>query len=1183
MVCPQCQHENPPELLVCRKCRTPFPEVTSAVTGAVGEGWSSPAGLDHLGAAAGQVLKPGTMLAGRYEIRELLGQGGMGAVYKAWDRELERLVALKVIRSELASNPEALRRFKQELILARQVTHRNVIRIYDLGEANGAKFITMEYIEGRDLKALLNERGKLPSEEAARIITQVASALEAAHAEGVIHRDLKPQNIMMDAQGKVSVMDFGIARSVEQSGMTQTGLLMGTPEYMSPEQARGEPIDGRSDLYAVGIIFYELLTGKTPFRADTALATLLKRTQERPEPPRKSDPTIPRHLNDVVLKCLETDPKRRYQSAQEIARDLEGRRAARSGFTTLRLPRFRLVGQLTPRWIAPALAAVVLLLAGAVFWKKILAPGREGQASTPVTSLAVLPFRNASGDPALDWLGPSIAEMLATDVGQSPSLRMVSSDRLHQILRDLRISPGSNYDADTLRRVAEFTSAGKLVWGQYVRVGEQIRIDATLQDLESHQAVPLKTQTPSERELLRAVDELARAIQKNIASSARVVEELQASAFTPSTNSIEALRAYNVGLQLAREGRQLEALKLFEAATAADAEFASAHSKRALTLSRLGYDEDAAQASQKAVDLSERLPPPERFRVQATHARIQNNSQKAIEAYENLARLSPDDTDVLFNLAGLYQSNGELDKARAQYSKLLARDPKFVDALVGMARVEVMAGNPQGGLDSLNRALSLAVQLGNDEQKAVILQGIGVAYKLLNKPLDALRHYEESLEIRRRLGDRGGIALALDALAQVQDLLGQPDGARKSYLEALRLRREIGDRRGIGDTLINLGNFYETRGQYDKALEVTKEALQIQHEMGEPHVEAICLNNIGWIYLGRGDYDEAMTYFQRALQLREKLQAPADIADTLYNLAETSFRMGQYDPALSYYLRALELWRKARDQRGIAIASYGMGRLFEYQGRYGAALSSHHDALSTFRELQERSIWLAQLMSGYANALMLVGRSSEAGPVLEEALGLARELKNDPLLAQILNYQGDRHFYRGELKTAASLYERALKTASQTADRRLILACKLDLAKLNAKGGRSREAAGALRELAREAEGQRMRYHAIESSVYLGEALLNAKDYSGARRELETALRKTEALGLRALRAQAHYLLATTLRLSGQEVEGARHYAEARQILEEIQKEVRDSDVLARSDLGPMYAESLRWSRGPQG
>ena len=261
-------------------------------------------------AAAGPsaiLLEVGSVLGDRYEILELLGEGGMGTVYKATDRELDRVVALKVIRPEMASHPEILARFKQELILSHRVTHHNVIRIYDLSDAQGVKFITMELIEGRNLQSILEEKKRLSPEEAVDITRQVCQALEAAHGVGIIHRDLKPQNIMIDAAGRVVVMDFGLARTLRGNGLTQQGAFLGTIEYMSPEQAMGTELDQRSDIFALGLILYELLSGELPFVADSALVSLIKRTQEAAVPVSKVMATIPGALDAIVSKCLERD------------------------------------------------------------------------------------------------------------------------------------------------------------------------------------------------------------------------------------------------------------------------------------------------------------------------------------------------------------------------------------------------------------------------------------------------------------------------------------------------------------------------------------------------------------------------------------------------------------------------------------------------------------------------------------------------------------------------------------------------------------------------------------------------------------------------------------------------------------------------------------------------------------
>ena len=465
---------------------------------------------------------------------------------------------------------------------------------------------------------------------------------------------------MVDTQGKVSVMDFGIARSVEASGFTQTGALVGTPDYMSPEQAKGENLDSRSDLFTLGIIFYELLTGRAPFEAKTTVATLLKRTSERPVPPIELDRTLPRPLSDVVVRCLEIDPQRRYQNALEILQDLEAPRAkGKSGRRTSlsllddlrRWPRLW-------KWAGSSLVLLVLVVGAFVFRDKIFftPPAKQPAALEPIL-VAILPLRNASGEQSLDWLGPSLAEMLRTDLGQSSSLVTVSSDRLHQILRDLRIAAGTSYDLETLRRIAEFTNAGKLVWGQYIKAGDQIRIDATLQDLKQNESIPLKAEAPNEREVLSAVGQLAKSIQQKLTLSPDTVKELRATAFTPSSKSIQALRHYSEGLELFRQGNNAAALNKFQASIKDDPEFALAHSKLGQTYAKLGYDNDAQRISQKAVSLSANLPPQERYRIVAHHARIVNSNQKAIEAYETLARISPDDPDVQFQLAELYRDD----------------------------------------------------------------------------------------------------------------------------------------------------------------------------------------------------------------------------------------------------------------------------------------------------------------------------------------------------------------------------------------------------------------------------------------------------------------------------------------------------------------------------------------------
>ena len=448
-----------------RRITSDAPTYIGGETRAPGSGSIAP----YLGSP---ILEAGSVLGQRYEIMSILGVGGMGAVYQARDIELNRTVALKVIRPDLAGNQSIIDRFKQELILATQVTHRNVVRIYDLGESDGVKFITMEFVEGQDLRSLIFDKTKLPPAEAVEIMQQVCRALEAAHAVGVIHRDLKPQNIMRDVNGRIVVMDFGLARTLGGDGMTQSGALVGTMEYMSPEQALAKELDQRSDIFSLGVIFYELLSGAIPFRADSALASLIKRTQERVVPVSELDATIPAPLSAIVSRCLERDLDVRYQSASALLADLDawqGKRPLSQAPLSVVIEPPGARQRRTP-WLLGGAAALVLVLALGGYLA-LRGPDKGSPTATPTVpaaatrTLAVIPLHNASGDPKLDWLGAYVADTLGTDIGQSSQLHTLPSDRMHQVMADMQVASGSPIDTDTLRHIVQLTGSDVAVSG----------------------------------------------------------------------------------------------------------------------------------------------------------------------------------------------------------------------------------------------------------------------------------------------------------------------------------------------------------------------------------------------------------------------------------------------------------------------------------------------------------------------------------------------------------------------------------------------------------------------------------------------------------------------------------------------------------------------------------------------
>ncbi len=305
IICPECRTENAAESRFCSGCASPLKE----------------SGSRTIKAATFDIARGG-LFAERYEIIESLGQGGMGKVYKAYDKKLGEVLALKLIRPEIGVNDRAIERFKNELKIARKITHRNICRMFDLGEQDYLHYITMEYVAGEDLKRFIRRAGTLSAGKAINIAEQVGEGLAEAHRMGVIHRDLKPQNIMIDQDGNAKIMDFGIARFIDAEGMTGSGVMIGTPEYMSPEQAELKEVDLRADIYSLGIVLYEMTSGRVPFEGETPLSIAMKHKTEKPRNVRELNALIPVGLASIISKCMEKSPADRFQTADELLSEL---------------------------------------------------------------------------------------------------------------------------------------------------------------------------------------------------------------------------------------------------------------------------------------------------------------------------------------------------------------------------------------------------------------------------------------------------------------------------------------------------------------------------------------------------------------------------------------------------------------------------------------------------------------------------------------------------------------------------------------------------------------------------------------------------------------------------------------------------------------------------------------------
>jgi len=673
MKCPKCNFENPDTQRFCGDCGTQFPpaeEISVPLT----ETLETPK----------EELTAGSTFAGRYQIIEVLGKGGMGKVYRALDKKLNEEVALKLVKPEIASDKKTLERFSNELKIARKIAHKNVGRMYELMEEKGTHFITMEYVPGQDLKGLIKQSGQLAAGTAVNIAKQVCEGLAEAHELGVVHRDLKPQNIMIDKEGNSRIMDFGIARSLKAKGITAEGVIIGTPEYMSPEQVDAKETDQRSDIYSLGVILYEMVTGRVPFEGDTPLSVAVKQKTETPEDPRKLNSQIPEDLSRVILRCLEKDKGKRYQNAGELHSELD--KIEKGIPTTERIVPKR--KPITSREITvtfglkklfiPALV-VTLVIVALIIWQ----PWSQKEVipiQSDKPSLAVMYFENNTGDESLDHLRKMLSDLLITDLTQSKYLRILSGDRLFEILSELNQLDTKTYSAAVLKKIAEKGRVNHLLLGKYAKMGETFRIDVVLQEVKTGELIGSdRVEARGEEEVFPKVDELTRRIKANFRlSTEEIASDIDREVGKITTSSPEAYKYYSEGQKYQLMGDSRKAVQFYERAVAIDPQFATAYRSMAAAYRNMMYYSEGKKWLQKAIELKDRVSERERFQIQGDFYRASEKTyDKAIEAYNKLLELYPDDLIGNENLGVVYKNLEQWDKAIERFEVCIQNKPEF--------------------------------------------------------------------------------------------------------------------------------------------------------------------------------------------------------------------------------------------------------------------------------------------------------------------------------------------------------------------------------------------------------------------------------------------------------------------------------------------------------------------------
>ncbi|HYO11870.1 MAG TPA: tetratricopeptide repeat protein [Thermoanaerobaculia bacterium] len=1092
-------------------------------------------------------LVVGSRLAGRYRVVELVGVGGMGMVYRAHDEQLDLPVAVKVLRPDLAGGGRRLERFKQELVLARQVSHPHVVRIHDLGSDGDIVFLTMDFVPGRSLSELLAEEGPLSPDRAVGIARQIASALAAAHEAGVVHRDLKPGNVLLDDSGRALISDFGIARSLAGPGRTLPGAVVGTLDYLAPEQARGGTVDGRTDLYALGILLYEMLTGKLPFAGGSEAEVLAQRLTGAMRDLESAGVKVPRRLAAIVRRLLQRDPVRRYPSAREVIDDLG---------------RWR--GVALPRWQPVAIAAcgaLALLVLGGTGREQVRLGRPEPTPSPPATaprhSLALLPLVDETGREDLAWVASGLPEMLAASLAEASGLRVLDSSRVFRTLESLKLSPGPLDEAEA-QRLAKLLDADRLVIGRVRAARDRLRIDLSLMatDLPDAPAQWLHAEAGAQ-ETFRLVDRLAAMLRERL-------DVPPAAARPIISRSPAALAAYVEGAASLRRGDTLAAEAALERAVASDPGYGAAWMQLARARAALGRREAAREAARKAVASLGPDTGRSAYEARALEARLLGRSEEAQKILARLVESYPEDAEARVDLAEAYGEQGALDRAVSTLEGAVRLAPNHPRAWFLLAKYSILAGNSRRAIDEyLVHALVVQNQLGSEEGRANVLNAFGVAYHNLGEIERAAENYEQAAAIRRRIGDERGYATTLRNLANLYLVRGKTELAERYLQEALALLERLGDGPGVADLHNDFGVLAEERGSYEEALTHYQKALRARRDLGNDSALAQSFGNVGYACYQLGRYDDALVYWQQGLELARKSGDPGGIVLATQNLGLLELARGDWNEAVELFLSALRTSRELGMKEATASSLGHLGRLAQYQGRPAAALASFKEALAVLRELDDLR-GLAEFTLAQAEVELGLGNEPASAQHLRTATELLKKGSNREQQADLERLRGEWHLLRGEPDSARTALRRAVIHAKESHSVVAWLDARLSAVQVDLSSGSARATLAEAERLRTEAEElghARLRLRAAET---LARAALAAGDSQRAREAARAGIERAAACGGYSRTYSFHLLLARALVQAGLEDEAA---VERKRAAAEIARIERD--------LGPAQRKSF--------
>ena len=791
-------------------------------------------------------------LVGHYKIVERLGAGGMGVVYRAEDVRLGRQIALKFLPADLAGDPEALDRFRREARVASSLNHPNICTIHDVGEHQGQQFIVMELLDGRMLKDEIAGR-PLPFDRVLELGVEIADALDAAHANGIVHRDVKPANIFVTRRGQAKVLDFGIAKlaqsrrgaaddaeltRVAPEHVTTIGTTLGTMSYMSPEQARGSELDARADIFSFGIVLYEMATGALPFTGATPVATFEALLTKQPAPPSSVNRSVPAEFDRLIAKALEKDPDLRYQTAADLRGDLKRlRRASESASMPVAAmpaaPR-RWLG-----WKTLVTGAIVAMAAIA----GVFVYSSRPRAFAERDAVVIADFANSTGEPVFD---DTLKEALEVQLRQSPFLSVLPEQRVQGTLRLMGRPAGEKLTPAVARDLCQRTASKAMIAGAISRLGNAYVISLDASNCRTGDTIEKRqVQAETKETVLKALGSVAEELRRGLGESLASIGKYDAPVRDATTGSLDALKSYSTGMATRRRDGDAASLPFFKKAIEQDPDFGLAHARLSTVYSNLGESAQARDQLAKAYALKDRVSEPERLYIVARYHTTAGDAQKAIETYQVWNQTYPNDFVPHSNLANLYENRGEHDKAAEEYRAAMALAPDEPLPRASLSGVYL----DQGKLDEARKTLEDAIARGLDST-SVRIQLYMIAF-FRHDDADMVRQIEASKrfpdafrtlgaemsvtmyrgqlararelaarfesESASKTGLKGSAAQGWCNVAQAAALFGDPAAARAAVRRSLGLERNVSTLLNSAFALATLGDLAEAQKAVNEA------------------------------------------------------------------------------------------------------------------------------------------------------------------------------------------------------------------------------------------------------------------------------------------------------------------------------------------------------------------------------